>query len=98
MKNIYVMSLAGLLALIGTVVGITAYFGLPIWLTLIGIGMVSFGCLMLLADMSRPNGGPPDTKTMVQLFVLFLPVMPVLLPILLILFMVLFVKQKLLRR
>lgn len=91
-------ALAGLAAVVGAVFMISSYAGLAIWVTLIGVVMVSAGCLVLLADMNRPEGGSPGFKTTALMIFLFLPVMPVVLPIALILLVVSFVRQKLLRR
>ena len=98
MEKIYVFALAGLAAVVGAVFMISSYAGLPIWVTLIGVVMVSAGCLVLLADMNRPEGGSPGFKTTALMIFLFLPVMPVVLPIALILLVVSFVRHKLLRR
>lgn len=81
-----------------TAILISSFLGLPIWAILIGIAMVSLGCLVLLADMNRPNGGSPGFKTTALLIFLFLPILPVLLPILLVLFVFSFVRRKLFRR
>ena len=98
MEKIYVFALAGLATVVGAVFTISSYAGLPIWITLIGVVMVSAGCLVLLADMNRPEGGSPSFKTTALMIFLFLPVMPVVLPIALILLVVSFVRHKLLRR
>ena len=91
-------ALAGLAAVVGVVFMISSFAGLPIWVTLIGVVMVSAGCLVLLADMNRPEGGSPGFITTALMIFLFLPVMPVVLPIALILLVVSFVRHKLLRR
>lgn len=80
MELYYVAILAGLAAAVALVFLLAAWMGLPIWVTLIGMVMVCGGCLVLLADMNRPEGGSPGFKTTVLMIVLFLPVLPVLLP------------------
>jgi hypothetical protein len=98
LEKIYVFALAGLAAVVGAVFMISSYAGLPIWVALIGMVMVSAGCLVLLADMNRPEGGFPGFKTTALMIFLFLPAMPVVLPIALILLVVSFVRHKLLQR
>lgn len=95
---IYGFALAGLAAGVGAVFVISSWTGLPIWVALIGMVMVCAGCVVLLADMNRPEGGYPNFKTTALLILFFLPLMPVLLPVALILLVVSFVRHKVLRR
>jgi hypothetical protein len=98
MEKYYVFVLAAFAGAIGAAFAVASYFGIPWWGTLIGILMVSFGCLVLLADMNRPSGGSPSFKTTLLLLVLFLPLIPVLIPAGLILLVVVFIRGKLTRR